>query len=607
MNKNVNLLLKIILCLFTTAWCLISCEYSTLKEYYVSIDKPEEIPGIQIILNTNENDSIIFYKGQETVLPINVQTQPGIKLQYAEFYLDDSIISRNHYLDNYYTNFRFKLSDDTVHNFSIAFYTGSGTNSIADINGYEGFVYKTKEYKLICNKKHTPGTGNLNITENGLLLNWKPYNGTGFKNFILTKGSIDSLLTLKENQFIDHEYRGGKWTYDVSVIDNNNYVLKWARLNIDFQIPQPEIKEINKQLALKWSSTEIETLLDGYELAMGNFSGYHYNPDLVYYIPKGVNHFIFKDYMFGSYKEFHFHGIKDNKTSEGQIYNTGRVLRLTMGLPGPYFKNHYDATTKGTLIYDNENLQFYSSKDDSVYTVMPMDADITQSTDGEYIVYPKQSTMDVYQYNSQSYGFVKTIQIKEDISAYNQDLYFKLSDNGILAFMNTAKLYVFDIVNEKLLCSKYMGQLYNVVLMPDGKHLILYLDNTAKVYELRNDTIIMVNEFSSSGNYSPNSFRLIYNEPENIYYFNSYKMIIKNILNSNIEKEIQLGSAFINLDIQKNKILTFDTYSKEFRVFSYPTGELTEIVPTMFEKSTEYMFLCNDRIFRSNYKYYLKN
>ncbi|MFC0877714.1 hypothetical protein ACE01N_14040 [Saccharicrinis sp. FJH2] len=607
MKKKIYLLNS--LCLFSILMfeILISCEYSPLKEYYVSIDKPEEAPDIQIDLNTNVKDSIIFYEGQETDLLISIKTKPGIKLQFAEFFVDDSIISTKYFLDNYTTKVSFDLKDDSVHNFNAIFYTGSGSNSIADITGYEGYGYSTKQYKLIANKKYSPINGTFSLEQNGLHLNWKPYNGTNFKNYSITKGSNDSGIALQENEYLDQDYLGGSWVYTITVTDNNDHKFVWARLNVGFLIPLPEITEINRQLALKWSSSEIELILDGYGLVSDDMSTYGYNPQEEYFIPKDSNHFILNNFLFGSHKRFYFYGVKDNKFSSGPIFNTKRELNITMGLPGPYFRNHYDATSKGVLIYDNEDLKFYSVKDDSVYTIMPMDADIAQSPNAEYIVYPKQSTMDVYQYNSHSFSLIKTIQIKDDIDAYDEDLYFKLSDNGILAFINTAKLYVYDIVNEKLLCSKYLGQLFSVVLMPDGKHLIIYLENAAKVYELNNDTIIKVNEFSNTRNFSQNSFKLMYNEPNNIYFISGNKILIKNILTSNIEKEIELGSAFLNFDIRSNKILTYDEYNKEYKIFSYLTGEQIEVVPTAFEKSTEYTFLCNNRIFRSYYKYYLKN
>ena len=262
-----------------------SCEFEPHLRYDSgAIESEPELP--EMTLNFSDSILVIYEKTQ-----FNYAIDPGERdFLGIEVLVDNEIAYSS---DNSKGSFQLDPKNGS-HILTVQVYTNSGSGSVFDQLGGEGFVYSysatlIREVALnrpvrILSTENTDGT--LNIT-------WERYSGHLFKDYQLYKisnGSEQLLATITDSlntSFIDEGYVGGNARYFVNVertdqrtsrgdtvlvseipeisisIDKNFYItVSWSRCNYDANFKNYELTRIENYMANHWSYSKIYTSED---------------------------------------------------------------------------------------------------------------------------------------------------------------------------------------------------------------------------------------------------------------------------------------------------------------------------------------------------------
>jgi len=145
------------------------------------------------------------------------------------------------------------------------------------------------------------------------------------------------------------------------------------------------------------------------------------------------------------------------------------------------------------------------------------------------------------------------------------------------------------------------------VLSPDGKYLLLYDANNAITNEIIGNTIVELNQIANpNAYYYYSDFLVIPDEPDKIYSFKNSVITVKSIKDLSTSRSFNTGNSFFyNVDFENDKVLTYRM--GYFYIHNFVTGELFETIPSDISGASNLTLLCNNALFCTGFKYYLKN
>lgn len=195
-----------------------SCEYQPKDDYYNNIQAKD---SASIVIYLDPSDSIYILTGT-TVFNYQALTK-GVSLVNVSIYVDNRIIS-----DGYKPNGSFELDcmrySDGEHVLSVVVTTNSGSGSIADLLGAEGFISSNSWKFIVNNAPPTPIKITNIYNDDGLLkIEWEKYREINFAQYEIFKwdnGSSNSLGIIKDrnlNYIYDPTFIGGTSQYYVRV------------------------------------------------------------------------------------------------------------------------------------------------------------------------------------------------------------------------------------------------------------------------------------------------------------------------------------------------------------------------------------------------------
>jgi len=189
---------------------LMSCEFNPSKEYYLDLQKPTQAPEVEMELNFDNSDQIVFY--WHSNIKIRLKNE-NLKLFKVDFFLDNVLLQTYEDEFGFYTNIN--IYDSGKHLFKIEFVTNSGSNSIADNLGAEQFLFTSREWTFVAINPDTYQNASYVLTNEGFLVKWKPYDGLNFKKYIVKKLAVGLNYEVLDTSFLDTEYMGEWGQYNV--------------------------------------------------------------------------------------------------------------------------------------------------------------------------------------------------------------------------------------------------------------------------------------------------------------------------------------------------------------------------------------------------------
>ncbi|WP_157637704.1 hypothetical protein [Flexithrix dorotheae] len=228
--------------IFVLFTILFSCEYELEKEFFNEVQKPEAFKEFDLSLIPDQDTIKLFVP---TSLKYDVNTS-GYEM------IQGYIIFNGNKHDLYYTNGSFHISPEKLnpgtYNFKIEIFVRSGTGSVADYAGGEGYLIE-KEWIILIDGRSSPKLDIFtSITEDGYMkVSWEKNEQINFDSYeLLINYTSKKIFSHPDSTFyIDSSFYGGTRTYIISSkVSNSNREGATNSITVDEPFPTLYYSEI---------------------------------------------------------------------------------------------------------------------------------------------------------------------------------------------------------------------------------------------------------------------------------------------------------------------------------------------------------------------------
>lgn len=606
MNKLFNYFkLSFLFSILFCAFFIISCEYETTEIYNVDLTKPSDAPPLDINLNLM-TDTVNFYWASHVNLTVSSTI---LKVKTVKFYLDNIEYYGNSIGNTH--SILLSFSEPGIHKFKMTIITNSGSNSIADNVGVEGFIFNSREWTLIAKEAKINNNLTSQIKDNKLLLSWKEYDGNDFKSYRIRGAATGNSSDIKTAEYYYASYVGEEDHYRVYVIDNSNTEHLWGECYVNKSLPVLKLGSINNQIALTWNQSIFKDNISQYQVFRSDIYtnwtkiGTLSNNDTSIILNNTGN-------TFAQIMNFYLYCVPKGYT---QLANTSLfssfLQNVFTAIPGPRFDNNMGVTCSGFYFEDyslesNKSILYkYSSSTDKVTAVMDYIWASTISPNAKYMLGPHDSIVDLYDLNTNT--IVKSTNMKTIAKVFYPSMFPKISDNGICIFNSEDRLYVYDLLNSKLIGTKNMYQ-YGLKISSNGQYFAINKEDSLLVYQVNSNSISLSSGIKkASGFYYYDEYGFFPNQPNYLYLYQPPYLYIKSCIDLSTIRTMYIGDYLINIDFCSNKILTARN-ATVWDIYDLNTGSLLRTINTAIGTgASNYTLLTNNTIYFTGYKYYLGN
>jgi hypothetical protein len=213
-----KLLILIVLLLISMTFQ--QCNYKMNEEYFQEVKPPSAIIPFELTLD-NEGDTLFIFEQTSFLVQLKVQ---GLEIIDVGIFVDTNSLYQGYSPE---VTIRINPLDYTpgYYTLSALFLTNSGSGSVADQAGAEGYLFERQWTLAIDSREPNPPKPKYLINENGYLcIHWSPTDHFAFKSY--------SIIVNDQNSFRKFEtfYR-----YDTLIVDscyNYGNLDAYSRINI---------------------------------------------------------------------------------------------------------------------------------------------------------------------------------------------------------------------------------------------------------------------------------------------------------------------------------------------------------------------------------------
>lgn len=587
---------------------LSACVFSPSEENFVEIEKNISPPEISDQILDLNSDTLFVWK----------YTRFNFNLTAGDVAIHSAVVSYNNSELNFGSGQgSFDVNPSTIqegtYKVEIKAYTGSGTGSLADKLGAEGYEFQ-REWVLVVEKPKIPDIKLALGIENGYLkISWNKVDKPYFRSYrllVYDNGAHDFYSREYTNRnitsFVDSTYVGGNITFNLSVnyYDENNYE-KWAENQISYDFPiNIKFKENKDSLTISWNKNPFhctKTLIanSGSELyeiksdstftiAAQGLGGLK-NFDLIF---KPANKSQFSTDGFHNYAEYTL-GVNDGIKHSNVEYNQEL---------GTYYFKHEMSAKSANHIFETTGVYNYSWDYRDNYT-------LSFSQDNEYLFTTIHGnlvclrTADMGLVSSNSLSFIdegihkaqvlKNLGTTNFLIAYNNGLAYKivLFDSSTREVLdNSVQLPADNVLTGNSLFSVSENNKYVVFSNRLGLWVFGIEDNR-KLTPIYQDS----NEYYGCFFDPKYPEKLILNTPSNFKIFNCSSKIF--------EKTIDRFYANpINIDPVTHNMLLVSNSKKKIYVYDYESDKLI-LEMNHHGLSTDFKLLNNNILVNSGFHF----
>jgi len=576
---------------------IISCEYNTNETYSRNIDKNVSPPSVTIDLNIDADTVLIF--GSPSI-NFNVKLNKN-KLYSVKFFVNNDPVANVNSDNNGNYTFWFNVQEPGTYNIRAQIITSSGTGSIADKIGREGFLLNTKNWTLIYTD--IKPKCKTSIVDGRLKITWDQYIDLKSHKYIISINDGQYKDSTFNTSYIDSTFIGNYRKYSVTINDKG-LSCYWATTDINYI--SYDLYYYNKDSCVyKWKKSPFYNNISGYRIDIGTtgFSN----------IYKGPNDttFVYKNGIYGEYDNISFfeepkkENLNEQEIGMGMLtryygleFISSNIWRMFLPLKGDKF--YYALGTK-IYKYAIENKIVLDSLDYSnninFFTVSPKN---------EYVLYQEASTY-LYLKSGLNLSLVKKLNTS-DIIPNNIQNKISLSDYGTGVFYNSnnKSIVIYDLVNAQIYDTinvYYPFTMFNISdykISSDGS--FIFINDMNAFYKISKNNH---NKIWSSQNYGPlYKYYEFFPDINELALYDGSNLIIKKCDDFSTIKTIALNNSnLINIDFNNNKILTFD--NNTFHIYDLNSGNLITDIPTGYLADQYGPYLFNDYLL-GQYAYQLK-
>lgn len=240
-----------------------SCEYKTSEIFDVPVVETVGVPSIKAVDLNFSKDTIHIDYGRNVQFKFDAGE---FNVLAIKFYLNDVPIQTVMSGEGE-VYFEYDTMSSGEHRLNLELYTNSGTGSIADSIGAEGYViYKT--WVLYVDRDYE---NRMYLSDYGgfLKISWEPYGGSDIRYYILRGGG--SSIKTYANYFVDTLYYGQYKFYTVDIERTDGTRVRWAECSVK-QIQFGVTKLENNDLQIIFKQPEYAHLIESYSVvAKGHY------------------------------------------------------------------------------------------------------------------------------------------------------------------------------------------------------------------------------------------------------------------------------------------------------------------------------------------------
>nr|NQU93784.1 hypothetical protein [Bacteroidota bacterium] len=501
------------------------------------------------------------------------------KINKIEMHIDDIAVRISH---NYWEHYVVLDKDlecfhgPGIYNLRLDIFTNSGTGSIADLAGSEGYLYRKECILVMVDWLAMPQINAIQYKDGLIEIIWDEYKGEDFQSYTLKKynyiadGKPTTFFTPITNKaqysINDNTYVGEAVFFQLDTkIDGHSNLSDPFEMPKD--IPQIHLEKINSGASFKytWNKTKYHKNFAGYKLSLFqdpiNFPPKYYEITTL----QGINDtvYIYEGVKIGEKVDFlltivpqYTHTLYNSYFAQVEFFSTNN-----QGFIGESFPVYYQIKTPvGPLQYFKDVTEFkiktydpVNNSLDSITTPAFNYYNFDVSANSKYML-AHTSVISVVLFDMQNH----TYEIIEcsDIIGHNQQFNtMGISDNGIGAIYEGGKIYVYDFINKNILATRDFGTPPEITVSSDGQYLATELYGKHRVWKVENNTLTLMlqNEQWNTTfmylNFNPlNDEELLVYSDHTLHYVNRPDMII--------EQSIPMTLQYVtNMDFNEGMIL----------------------------------------------------
>ncbi len=570
------------------------CEYIPKEENFIDLKKPANNHQLELSL-VPANDTIKIFKNTKLTFMFNPN---GLALSHATIAIDSIDFSINSDTSTITINPEFYTTG--IHRLKAKYYSNSGTGSIADKLGAEGYMIEKNYVLLIDGSKAQAITAQYSINSNRMLeLSWPECTNLNFDAYIIKNGYqvIKVITDRKSSRFVDSLYVGGKAYYSVDTrVVTNNKITTGNQLTINEDYPHLNFKQIRADsLMIYWNRSKLKCNVHlAYGVGQSEYVKYDFSSDTdtccVIASPPFGEQFIFQISTQPFYKKSYF----VFETFEQKYYTYGTALNESTnnlgynGLKNILFAGNYSNLN----CYDMTSKTKIRSVNLSEYPTLISNA----VNSSKLAVYTYQN---IYVYPDETLSN----PVKISLSGINSIKHFMLTDNNYIAMEYYDSFIMINLANNNeistlnLTETPYYTPYPKITTSQDGKYICITTNTNCKIYRFENKQYVQI--LSNSRNYNSARFNPL-NPSELVLTFSDSKVIeVRSIPDFSLLKTIQLpGFYHIENFDTKTGLLLLNNFSK-LLIVDIHTGK----IQTGPNCTSDKFSLYGNNIFSSNGRY----
>lgn len=536
------------------------CEYNLTKENFKEIDPPSENHKFDLSLS-EAMDTIGIYGSTELSYTFNGY---GLEKKSAEFTIDGKTIP--FYFDQNTILVRPEAYQEGYHTLSMVICTNSGTGSIADIAGAEGYKME-KRWTLYINSKFIIPIEKTITNEGYLKFSWPKMKIPNFTQMNIgfyynNNDYSKTYYTTDCTSYVDSNYVGGRASFGVSYLFNARLNERLSHsLGVYDTLPTLNFENISgDSVRIFWKKSPYNAMYKVLDRTLTYDTIFKSQSDTscITSLP-----------VLGRAKYFDLYvSPKLNKSKTWEILSDNKMLTLGTSL-SPYHTD-YDYNTTDKVVYLN-NVESYD-----INTLNKVGYYYPRTTRGSWVIKhiscATNSSKVALLNNDSIYVFSNKffqnkISIPYKYGIFDQVDYFNLTNNDLIAVAKNNTLDVISVSQKKIVSTltipAYPGESpwACISMSKDGKYICTVNWTGIKIYYYSSGNISQIytdfREYRSAmfNPYSPNQLLLTFASNNNLE--------IRNMLDFSQKSIISLpnkNNVIRNIDPETGNLL-FTDYS----------------------------------------------
>ncbi len=576
---------------------LYSCEYQPSEVYNRTVNQDVAAPQIQVVELNIDADTLYLYSSLEIKFRFQSSNQA---ITAVNFLIDGVSVGTVYSASGTFTLQTGQITKG-LHDLGIEVYTSSGTGSLAEELGAEGYV-ASQSWKLVIQDYYYAEI-NKNIDNGFLHLTWNEYNASNFKEYVIYKSSPimgeTEIKRVNTSEFTDSSYVGEWAYYNVRVItrDGNTFSTNNFFIESDLPVLTYSVEDSNRYI-VRWTKSKFYNAIDTFTVYQG--PSYNYSITQKVKATRNLNDTVYQvsGATFGDNLNFTLRLVPKKTNVSFDPGSYWQFESTTTGTLGFVFKKYLDVfpyifqvKNDEFVYYDCDQVTRYSlsqQREMETLTYEPTGCStcnfvLTQgSNSGKYLTSFVDCTRDILFAKGTALNSYSVHKL-QNITNGSHTL-MAVSDSGTAIIQNIdGGLNLYDLSASTPLAyypKNYSGDYVQGLKISSSGEYFFVLADTLRLVHFKN------NQFADAWKQpGPTDIKFYEFDPLNsnqVIFWNGSKLSVKSCSDLSVVNEYDLDDAgLLDIDYYNDEMLTCT--KGHLLVRSFSDGTLLKDIPVNFD------------------------